>query len=482
MKRHEFSLRLRIVGWLLVPLALMSLLSTWQTYDNAHVLANLAYDRTLQASVRSIAERVRVSDGQVQVDIPLAALEMFEPQFQDRVFYRVSLPRGRVLTGYADLPAPPPDQAVRGEIFYFDAEYHGEPVRFAAFYQSLYDPAVQGALLVQVGETLHSRQQLTHSILWDALSSRLALACLACLAALAALQRGMRPVLRLRDAILQRDATSLTPLPEHAVPSELSPLVAALNQYMHRLSAQLGLQQRFIADASHQLRTPLTLLNTQAEFALRQTDPVALREVVTALHAHTGQTIRLANQLLSLSRLEPGNRHLPGERLELVAMVRELALEMAPLARARQQDLALEAEVAPAWIVGQALYVHELLVNLTDNAIRYTALRRADHPGGDWHRPGLAAQCGRQRSRHCHQRARAGVRAILPGAGPEPGNRLRPGPGDCGRERTGLARTDSAQPRPSGRGFARNGFFAGSRAGLRLNAPQIGLVAGLIRE
>jgi len=376
MKRHEFSLRLRIVGWLLVPLALMSLLSTWQTYDNAHLLANLAYDRTLQASVRSIAERVRVSDGQVQVDIPLAALEMFEPQFQDRVFYRVSLPRGRLLTGYADLPAPPPDQTLRGEIFYFDAEYHGEPVRFAAFYQLLYDPVVQGPMLVQVGETLHSRQQLTHSILWDALSSRLALACLACLAALAALQRGMRPVLRLRDAILQRDATSLTPLPEHTVPSELSPLVAALNQYMHRLSAQRGLQQRFIADASHQLRTPLTLLNTQAEFALRQTDPVALREVVTALHAHTGQTIRLANQLLSLSRLEPDHSHLPGERLELVAMVRELALEMAPLARARQQDLALDAEVASAWIVGQALCVHELLVNLTDNAIRYT------QPGG----------------------------------------------------------------------------------------------------
>lgn len=94
MKRRPASLRGRILLWLLAPLGAMTLVSAWLTYHNAHTLANQAYDRTLQASVRAIAERVRVSDGQVLVDIPLAALEMFEPQFQDRVFYRVSLPRG----------------------------------------------------------------------------------------------------------------------------------------------------------------------------------------------------------------------------------------------------------------------------------------------------------------------------------------------------------------------------------------------------
>uniref|UniRef100_UPI00289F7D7B sensor histidine kinase N-terminal domain-containing protein n=1 Tax=Rivihabitans pingtungensis TaxID=1054498 RepID=UPI00289F7D7B len=180
MRRRPASLRGRILLWLLAPLGAMTLVSAWLTYHNAHTLANQAYDRTLQASVRAIAERVRVSDGQALVDIPLAALEMFEPQFQDRVFYRVSLPRGRVLTGYADLPAPPPSP--RGEIFYFDGVYHGEAVRFAAFYQPLYDPVAKGPVLVQVGETLNSRQQLTRRIVWDALGWRLLLALLACLA------------------------------------------------------------------------------------------------------------------------------------------------------------------------------------------------------------------------------------------------------------------------------------------------------------
>lgn len=387
MRRRPASLRGRILLWLLAPLGAMTLVSAWLTYHNAHTLANQAYDRTLQASVRAIAERVRVSDGQVLVDIPLAALEMFEPQFQDRVFYRVSLPRGRVLTGYADLPAPPPSP--RGEIFYFDGVYHGEAVRFAAFYQPLYDPVAQGPVLVQVGETLHSRQQLTRGIVWDALGWRLLLALLACLAALAALQRGMRPVLRLRDAILQRDGASLEPLPADDAPSELAPLVVALNQYIQRLSAQIGLQQRFIADASHQLRTPLTLLNTQAEYALRQRDPAAQREALQALHDHTSQTVRLANQLLSLSRLEPGQAHGLSEKLDLVAEARELALDMAPLARAKQQDLGLEHDAPHAWVRGSALCLHEMLVNLTDNAIRYTPAGgsvtlgvRAD--GGHW--------------------------------------------------------------------------------------------------
>lgn len=371
------SLRLRLLGWLLIPLAVVVGISSLQTYRNAYAAANLAYDQTLQASARSIAENVQSANGEVSVDIPMAALEMFESQFQDRVFYRVTIGRERLLTGYADLPNPPPSSAESTNMVYFDAQYHGEPMRFVTLYKPLFDPDFHDPVIVQVGETLNSRKTLARQMQWDAIQHEVVLLVLAAVAALIGLQRALKPLLRLRDQILARDDSELTPFSLRRLPSELTPLVSALNQYMQRLRDQVAVQKRFVADASHQLRTPLTLLNTQAEFALRQTDSTAMREVITGLHSSTQQTIRLANQLLSLSRIDPeSGAARQFSVVDVLPLTRDAAIELAPLAREKDIDLGFESNLPKAEVLGDTTFLHELVFNLLDNAIRYT------QPGG----------------------------------------------------------------------------------------------------
>jgi two-component system sensor histidine kinase TctE len=152
---------------------------------------------------------------------------------------------------------------------------------------------------------------------------------------------------------------------------EVRPLVEAMNGAMGRLQQLIAGQRRFIADASHQLRTPLTVLKTQAELALRENDPVAMREIVRSIAATTDSTVHLANRLLTLARVEHGGDSAAMVPVSLPDVVRQVGLELALPAVQKSIDLSLEAP-EQAWVTGQALLLHELVSNLVDNAIRYT--------------------------------------------------------------------------------------------------------------
>ncbi|WP_018152276.1 sensor histidine kinase [Leeia oryzae] len=367
------SLRAELLWWLMVPLGILFAFNSWRTIDTSRELANVAYDRTLQASVRTIAERVTVDQDGVHVDIPAAALEMFESQFQDRVYYSVHLNNGKLLTGYDQLPQPDRlHQPGLDRIVFFDARYKGEDVRFAIYSRPLFEQDNRLSAIVQVGETLSSRQALARQIVWDAMRDQLWMMALAAIFVVIGIQRGLRPLLTLRDKIQRRDEGELYPFNVQKVQTELQPLVVSLNQNMQRLQEELDARQRFIADASHQLRTPLTLLNTQAELALRAQEPAAMHAALIELHHSTRQTVRLANQLLSLSRAEPDSvRQLAFEPMDLTDFARSLTAEFAPAARSKQIDLGFEGEDA-CYISGNTLLLHELISNLLDNAIHYT--------------------------------------------------------------------------------------------------------------
>lgn len=370
------SLRGQLLMWLMIPLGLLLGFNIWQTIDASKELANVAYDRTLQASVRTIAERVTIDETGVHVDIPAAALEMFESQFQDRVYYSVTLNTGKQLTGYANLPSPPKTirPTPQSPIIFFDAIYRGEEVRFAVFQRPLFAGKHMVAT-VQVGETLSSRTALANQIVWDAVRDQLWMMALAAFFVAVGIHRGLQPLLRLRDKIQRREEGELYPFNEEKVQSELKPLVNSLNQTMRRLQSELDARQRFIADASHQLRTPLTLLYTQAELALRATEPASMQASLVELHQSTKQTVRLANQLLSLSRAEPDSvQHLEFTPLDLTTFARELTAEFATAARSKQIDLGFEGE-SIANIEGNSLLLHEMISNLLDNAIHYTPNR-----------------------------------------------------------------------------------------------------------
>ena len=187
------------------------------------------------------------------------------------------------------------------------------------------------------------------------------------------LRRGMLPLLALRNRMLQRKSGELEKLGTESVPSEIQPLVAALNDYVQRLDRHMSAHSRFIADASHQLRTPLTLLNTQVVYALRDADPASRQEALTAIHASVRHSIRLVNQLLSFNMAE-ASLGLPARQNAVVLgeVARRAVESLALVARQRSIDLGLEDHGLSGQVQANPQLLHELVANLVDNALRYT--------------------------------------------------------------------------------------------------------------
>jgi two-component system sensor histidine kinase TctE len=390
------SLRQRVALWLAPPLALALGVNAVLTYQGSLEAANRAYDRSLTASVKSIAERIHALAGDITVDVPYAAFEIFGSGGQERVFYAVLTPSGRLFTGYPGLPRlaepPPPDTVVIQE-----AVHQGEPIRLATLRKRLYDPALEGgdAVTVQVGETTGARTALARELFYASLRRQLLLVAIGAVLLTLALASAFRPLLALRDAIRSRDTEDLTPVPGTNVPSELRPLIDAINHHMERLTAMLEARRRFLADAAHQIRTPLAVLTTQAEYGQRQADPAEMRRTFAGLLATLHSTRRMADQMLTLSRAEPANGIIQERApVDLVDLVRGTALDLAPLALQKGLDLAFEDPGSPAVLAGNGPMLREMVANLIDNAIRYTpAGGHVTVSVGVWQQQAVLAVC-----------------------------------------------------------------------------------------
>jgi len=375
------SLRNQLLRWLIVPLVILVAANAVSLYQDALDAADIAYDRSLLASTRALAERVSVRDGKVVADVPYVALDSFETDTLGRIYYRVSGLHGETVSGYDDLP-PVPKDVPRSELYpalvrFYHAEYNGEPVRIAALLQPVYDDSMRGIALIQVGETLDARRALSRRILVNTLLRQALLVLAVATLVWFAVRLVLQPLMRLKHVVETRAISDLSDVDEALVHREVRPLVAAMNGTMARMQNLIASQRRFIADASHQLRTPLTVLKTQAELALRENDPAAMQAIVRSIAATTDSTVHLANRLLTLARIEHGGAGGALAPVALSDVARQVGLELALPAVQKDIDLALEADDDGATaVLGQALLLHELASNLVDNAIRYTP------PGG----------------------------------------------------------------------------------------------------
>lgn len=369
------SLRGQLLRWLLIPLLVMVAVNAVSVYHNALDAADLAYDRSLLASTRALAERVSIVDGKVVADVPYVALDSFETDTLGRIYYKVSGIHGEYVSGYEDLPPVPPDvprsQVYPALVRFYHANYHGEPIRIAALLQPVYDDTMRGIALIQVAETLGARRGLSNQILFDTLWRQAGLVLAVALLVWIAVRLVLRPLMRLKGVVAERAPTDLSDFDPALVHKEVRPLIVAMNGYMARLQTLISGQRRFIADASHQLRTPLTVLKTQAELALRENDPQALRDLVAGIAGTTDSAIHLANRLLTLARAEHGAEDAQMAAVSLLQSARQVGLELAPAAFGKQIDLSLEGQ-HDVMVQGNALLLHEMLINLVDNAIRYT--------------------------------------------------------------------------------------------------------------
>ncbi len=253
---RPFSLRYQILRWLLVPLGALCVVGVFLARFTVQRSINAAYDKSLHAAALAISEHLRMVGARPEVDLPPIALEMLDTIDQDRIFYSVAYRssdgRDVFITGYDDLPRP--TAAPPGKALLYDADYRGERIRVTALSTAM--PANPPVVVVtQVAETVGGRQGLIQTILVQALGQQLFLILLGGAIVWMGVKRGLAPLQKLSGEVARRTATDLAPLTLDHAPEEVSPLIGAIDQLMARVRDAIAVQRRFIADASHQLRS-----------------------------------------------------------------------------------------------------------------------------------------------------------------------------------------------------------------------------------
>jgi two-component system sensor histidine kinase TctE len=376
--RVKESLGARLLLWLAPSVLAVLAASLFASHAVTLRFANEAYDEGLYDSARALAQQIRLdAAGRPVLELPRAAEEIIEFDPFDRIFYRVLSPQGVTVAGRDDLPAPAampakPPSPVR----FYDAEVGGEPVRAGAY--TLFDSEGVPRAHVLVAETLVKRRTLLRNLLLTELISIIAITLAMAATIWFGIRHGLSPLRELAAALSRRGWDDLSPINDREAPQEVRPLTRAINDMMKRLETSLTAQRRFIAEAAHQLRTPLAGLTAQADRALLARDIDTIKPALEQLQLASSRVTRLVNQILTLARAEPG--HDPAREfvvLDLAKLVQQACREWVPQALARRVDLGYEGESGPVMIRGDELLLSEMLNNLIDNALRYGAA-----PGG----------------------------------------------------------------------------------------------------
>ena len=369
------SLRRTLLVGLLVPVLLLVVVNTVSLYREALAAANIAYDRTLLASAKTIGEQLTVTgygaNAKLSATVPYSALEAFESDNQSRMYYKVTGPDGTVVSGFADLPpwsgTLPVRPAYAALVDFYDDDYRDRAVRVAALEQPVVSTDGSAMALIQVAETLELREARARDILVRTVWRQGLLVIVIALVVVWVVQRATAPVRALSGELRARAVNDLRPVDSAHAPRELRPILKATNQVMGRLAHLLKNQKRFVRDTAHQLRTPLAVLKAQVQSAQRGDvdGATALSEI-----EHTvDRAIQLANQMLSLAKVDQLLQEEALTTVEWSASVRNVALDLAPLIADKALDFDLSVE--PATVTAHDWMLSELTRNLLHNAIKH---------------------------------------------------------------------------------------------------------------
>lgn len=386
---NALSLHRQLVLWVLLPQLVLWLAGGFATYRLAVRYVNQAADATLSQAARTVARQVKPTGSGVLIDFPRAAQDVLEADPTDRYFYTISTPPGKFILGNNNIPLPPAHMVARPDEPYF---YDGElaiqdgagaaaapaKVRIAALYLTYGEAGTEAQwMLVQVARSMAKRENIWQAILIDTLLPLSGLILLMTMIVWAGTGAGLAPLLRLRREVEGRTSADLTPLRIEAAPQELRSLVRALNDLLASVSHSVDAQKRFIADAAHQLRTPLAGLKSQTELALGAADDPALIGRLKLVQQSATRCTHLINRLLMLARAEP-EAAMAQEKMpvELLALVRQTVAETVPRALKGGVDLGMSEvegadQAAPLWVAANPMLLGEALTNVLENAIEY---------------------------------------------------------------------------------------------------------------
>ena len=379
---EQRSLFGEILDWMFAPLLLLWPLSVAVTFLIARSLADAPFDRALDDRTEALAQQVRVAAERVVVVMPRAARDFLAAEDEDVVYFQVVGARGKVIAGEADLPAPGLyDFPVPGKVRLRTTAFRGDQVRIGYLYIDVGAGEEMEPVLIQVAETLDKRTRLANEIIKGVIFPQFMILPVAVMLVWFGLSRGLSPLKSLQRRIRDRDPDDVSPIDPRGAPEEIAPLVDAFNDLLDRQNAIVAAQKRFIADAAHQMKTPLAGLRTQTELAMRELDPVELHRALQQIGRSSQRAAHLVSQLLALARTENQRDGTPLEPLDLDRFAREVVSDWVPAAIERGIDLGYETQRAQwdadgrdasALVAGHALLLRELANNLIDNALRYT--------------------------------------------------------------------------------------------------------------
>ena len=369
-------LRRKLLVWLLSPLVLLVVVDGLASYYVAEHFSLVAYDRTLAERARALLLRAQEDGAIVRLKLSQSAEQILLEDPEDRVFYRVLRTDDHLAAGETYVPLPHNIQLQSNRPIFFDSVVAAEPVR-AVVLQGPYEragaPNGQAQVRIILAETLNKRRVLFQESLAGVVMPQVLIVILVGSLVWLGVVRGLAPLRVLERSIASRSHLDLSPVLVDGVPGRVRPLVDEINALMARLSEVLEFQNRFIADAAHQLRTPVAGLKAQIEIVLRESDPERVRYSMNQIYMGMERLSRLVSQLLSLARNEPNAvRNLRLELLDLNRLVFETTMEWVPEALRKGIDLGFEGDDTPVFINGDPVRLKELINNLFDNAIRYT--------------------------------------------------------------------------------------------------------------
>ena len=389
-QREQRSLFGEILDWMLTPLLLLWPISLALTWLVAQGIANKPFDRALEFNVQALAQLITVQNQRASFNLPQPAREILRADDSDEVFYQVLGGKGELLGGERELPLPTDDEkGLPGEVRLRDDELRGVAVRVAYTWVKLpiATTAATGTLqpaLVQVAETREKRSVLATEIIKGVMLPQFVILPLAVLLVWLALARGIKPLHLLEQRIRRRRPDDLSPLDDKAVPMEVAPLVQSVNDLLTRLNDSIATQKRFLADAAHQLKTPLAGLRMQADLAQREgTSTDDLKKSLQQIGRSSIRATHTVNQLLALARAESGGIHISRQPCDLAQLTMEVVQDCVPRALEKRIDLGYEGVQpgAPGGLLdGNLTLLRELVRNLVDNAINYTP-SSAERPG-----------------------------------------------------------------------------------------------------
>ena len=400
-----------ILDWMLAPLLLLWPMSLAITSLVAQTIANRPYDLELadkvetlsrQAVALAVAGPLPPPAAQARAELERAARVVLHiNDGDDEFFFQVLDARGGLLAGDARLSLPPDADTLGDRVRYRDDTVAGEPVRVA--YVRLPSPgaraqdAGEGDALVQVAETLGKRSRLATDIIKGVILPQFVILPLAVLLVWLALSRGFHPLAELQQAIRRRESHDLSPIPQGNVPNEVAPLVLSINELLQRLDTSIAAQRRFLADAAHQLKTPLAGLRMQAELAAQDIDSgrgdaTTMKHSLRQIALSSQRAAHVVTQLLAMARAEVHGVAMARQPVDLAALVRDVVRDFVPRAMERCIDLGYDGPQAASsstsvptaaeragqvpQLMGEPVLLGELVRNLVDNALQYTP------PGG----------------------------------------------------------------------------------------------------